>query len=207
MTSDQIVPEGSSQREPAVRMVGIGSSAGGVTALCTLLGALPADFPVPIVIVQHLDPRHETVMAQVLSRKCALSVTLAKENQSVAAGWVYVAPPNHHLLVANRTRLTLSTSDPVHFVRPSADLLFESMAATYGASAIACVLTGTGVDGAMGASVVKARGGTVISQDPDECEFAGMPTAAIRTGAVDHVVGLDEIAGLLVGLVRGRETA
>lgn len=114
---------------------------------------------------------------------------------------MYIAPPNYHLLVEAHGVLSLSSSELVHFVRPSADLLFESVAGAYGPTAIACVLTGTGRDGAMGVSAVKSRGGTVIVQDPDDAEFNGMPVAAVATGAADLVLPLDEIAGVIQSLV------
>ena len=102
--------------------------------------------------------------------------------------------------------MALTHSALVHFVRPSADLLFESVAGAYGPRVIACVLTGTGSDGAMGVSAVKARGGTVLAQDPATAEFRGMPEAAIATGAVDFVLPLDEIAEVVVRLVEAGRT-
>jgi two-component system chemotaxis response regulator CheB len=115
-----------------------------------------------------------------------------------------VAPPNYHLLVGAGGTLTLSSSELVHFVRPSADLLFESVAGAYGAAALACVLTGSGQDGAMGVSAIKTRGGTVIVEDPGSAEFKGMPEAAVATGVVDFVLPLDEIGSVITGLVTGR---
>lgn len=188
-------------------ILAVASSAGGVGALRDLLAALPADFPVPVVVVQHLDPRHETVIAEVLGRHTPLTVKVAEAEESVKRGVVYVAPPDHHLLVDAHGTLTLSHSALVHFVRPSADLLFESVAGAYGPRVIACVLTGTGSDGAMGVSAVKARGGTVLAQDPATAEFRGMPDAAVATGAVDFVLPLDEIAEVIVGLVEAGRTA
>lgn len=182
-------------------IVAIGASAGGVTALGRVLGGLPADFPVPVVVVQHLDPRHETVITDVLSRHAAMPVRLAAEGDHAKPGTIYVAPPNFHLLVTTEGTLTLSSGELVHFVRPSADLLFESVAASYGPAAIACVLTGTGSDGAMGASAIKSRGGTVIAEDPELAEFKGMPRAAVAAGAVDFVLPLDDIAGVIRRLV------
>ena len=187
-------------------VVAIASSAGGVQALQVLLGALAADFPVPVVLVQHLDPRHRTVLAQVLARRCAVAVKLAEAGESVRAGVVYVAPPDRHLLLTGDATVSLTSSELVHFVRPSADLLFESVAGGYGRAAIACVLTGTGRDGAMGAEAVKSRGGTVIVQNPATAEFPGMPSAAVATGAVDYVLELGEIAAMLRALVEvGRQ--
>ncbi len=140
-------------------IVAIASSAGGITALSHVLAGLPPELPVPVLIVQHLDPRHETVIAEVLGRRAKMQVTLAAEGTRAEAGRVYIAPPDRHLLIGADQTLTLSSSPLVHFVRPSADLLFESVAGTHGPRAIACVLTGTGSDGAMGLSAVKSRGG------------------------------------------------
>ena len=191
-------PEGSDAR-PAI--VTVAASAGGITALGTLLGALPVGFPVPVLVVQHLDPRHETVIAHVLGRSAQLPVKLAEAGELARPGTVYVAPPNRHLLVGAAGLMSLSDSELVHFVRPSADLLFESVAGAYGARAIAVVLTGTGKDGSTGVTAVKSRGGTVIAQDPESADFKGMPQAAVGTGVVDFVLPLDEIAGVVRGLV------
>ncbi|MVU78777.1 chemotaxis protein CheB [Nocardia sp. ET3-3] len=187
-------------------IVAIASSAGGITALSKVLGGLPADLPVPVLVVQHLDPRHETILAEVLGRRAKLPVRLAESGEQTEPGVVYIAPPNYHLLVGPEGVLSLSSSELVHFVRPSADLLFESVAGAYGPRAIACVLTGSGSDGSMGVSAVKSRGGTVLVQDPEEAEFKGMPQAAVRTGAVDFVLPLDEIADVIRSLVEVRKS-
>jgi two-component system chemotaxis response regulator CheB len=185
-------------------IVAIAASAGGVTALSKVLAEFPPDFPVPVVIVQHLDPRHRTVIAEVLGRRAQLPVTLAADGDRTEPGHVFIAPPDHHLLLVADGHLALSSSELVHFVRPSADLLFESIAGTYGPRAIACVLTGTGNDGAMGAAAVKSRGGTVIAEDPALAEFKGMPEAVVATGAADYILPLDEIASVIRGLVEVR---
>jgi two-component system chemotaxis response regulator CheB len=118
---------------------------------------------------------------------------------------VYVAPPDRHLLVNPDGTLSLSQSELVHFVRPSADLLFESVAATAKQRAIAVVLTGTGVDGNMGVRAIKKMGGTVIVQNEQTSEFFGMPSAAIQTGCADFILPLDEIPKALLALVvRGK---
>lgn len=182
-------------------MVAVASSAGGIHGLCTLLGTLEADLPVPVLVVQHLDRRHRTVIAEVLGRRTPLDVKLAEDRERTRPGTVYVAPPDRHLLVGPGGRLALTDTELVHFVRPSADLLFESVAGAYGPRAIACVLTGTGRDGAMGVDAVKQRGGTVIVQDPVTAEFKGMPEAAMGTGTVDFVLPLEEIAAVIRGLV------
>jgi two-component system, chemotaxis family, protein-glutamate methylesterase/glutaminase len=116
-------------------------------------------------------------------------------------GTVYIAPPNRHLLVNRDGRLALADSELVHFLRPSADLLFESVAASFCDRAIAVVLSGTGRDAVMGVTAIKSTGGTVIAQDPKSAEFPGMPEEAIATGNVDFVLPLAEIAAALVTLV------
>ncbi|WP_320784795.1 chemotaxis protein CheB [Streptomyces sp. CRN 30] len=187
-------------------VVAIASSAGGIQALSALLGALPPELPVPVLVVQHLDPRHRTVLAEVLDRRTGLHVKLAEAGERVRRGVVYVAPPDRHLLVDAAGVLELTATELVHFVRPSADLLFESVAGAYGTQVIACVLTGSGQDGAMGVRAVKARGGTVIVEDPLTAQFSGMPHSAVDTGAVDFVLPLEEIPAVVRGLVEtGRQ--
>jgi two-component system chemotaxis response regulator CheB len=185
-------------------IVALAASAGGITALSKVLGGLPTDFGVPVVVVQHLDRRHQTVIAEVLGRRSKLPVRLAAEGDWPEPGTIYIAPPDHHLLVSEDGRLTLSSAELVNYVRPSADLLFESVAASYGPRAIACVLTGTGSDGATGASAVKSRGGTVLVEDPELAEFKGMPEAAVNSGAADYILPLDEIPSVICGLAEAR---
>jgi two-component system chemotaxis response regulator CheB len=186
---------------PGFDIVALASSAGGFRALTQVLEPLPEAFPVPIVIVQHLDPRHSSLMAQILSRRTKLGVVEAEQGAIVEPGCVYVAPPGRHLLVNRDHSMSLTETELVHFVRPSADLLFESVAASYGNRAIAVVLTGTGKDGAMGISAIKKMGGTVIAQDKVTSEFFGMPFAAIQTGDVDFVLPLEDISSALISLV------
>ncbi|HUQ74960.1 MAG TPA: chemotaxis protein CheB [Burkholderiales bacterium] len=178
-------------------VVAVAASAGGLNALTHVLGRLPADFPVPLVVVQHLDPRHRSAMAEILGRRTKLRVKQAAEDDRVEPGHVYIAPPAHHLLVNADARLSLTRTELVHFVRPSADLLFESVAASFKERAIAVVLSGSGVDGAMGVRAIKKMGGTVVVQDAQDADFNGMPEAALATGAADFVLALDEIAAAL----------
>ncbi len=182
-------------------VVAIAASAGGLRAISQILGALPATFPAAIVVVQHLDPRHRSLMADILSRRTALHVEEAKEGALLVPGTAYIAPPNRHLLVNPDATLSLSQTELVHFVRPSADLLFESVAASYKDRVIAVVLSGTGSDGSMGVKAIRKMGGTVIVQDEHSAEFYGMPAAAMQTGCVDFVLPLDEIASALATLV------
>jgi two-component system chemotaxis response regulator CheB len=186
---------------PNFDIVALAASAGGLTALIEVLSHLPADFKAAIVIVQHLDPRHPSLMAEILSRRTLLKVVQAKEGDKLTPGTVYIAPPNNHLLVNSDGKASLSQSEMVHFLRPSADLLFESLAGSYKERAIAVVLTGTGSDGAMGVEAIQKMGGTVIAQDDKSAEFPGMPSAAIKTGNVDFILPLAEISSALLTLV------
>jgi two-component system, chemotaxis family, protein-glutamate methylesterase/glutaminase len=186
-------------------VVALAASAGGLTALSRVLTDLPAHFPAALLVVQHLDPHHRSLMADILGRRTALRVKQAAEGDRFLPGTVYVAPPDRHLLVNPDGTLSLSRTELVHFVRPSADLLFESVAATAKQRAIAVVLTGTGVDGNMGVRAIKKMGGTVIVQNEQTSEFFGMPSAAIQTGCADFILPLDEIPKALLALVvRGK---
>ena len=135
--------------------------------------------------------------------RTGLKVKEALHGDKLEAGTVMIAPPNNHLLVNQDGTLTLTQTKLVHFVRPSADLLFESTAAAYRERAIAVVLSGSGSDGAMGVKAIKKMGGTVIVQDQQSSEFGGMPEAARQTGIVDFVLPLQEIAPALQTLVNG----
>jgi two-component system chemotaxis response regulator CheB len=191
----------------AFDLVAIASSAGGLRALTEVLSSLSADFPASIAVVQHLDPRHRSLMADILNRKSRLPIKQAEEGDRVQPGSVFIAPPARHLLVNADGMLSLSRAELVHFVRPSADLLFESVAASFKDRAIAVMLTGTGSDGATGVQAIKKMGGTVIAQDEGTSEFFGMPGAAIQTGAVDFVLPLKEIGPALTKLIGRGEAA
>jgi two-component system chemotaxis response regulator CheB len=182
-------------------IVALAASAGGLNALSVVLSGLPEDFRAVVVVVQHLDPRHRSLMAEILGRRACLPVREAQHGNRVTAGTVYIAPPNRHLLVNPDDTLTLAQTELVHFVRPSADLLFESVAGSFKERAIAVVLTGTGSDGNMGVRAIKKMGGTVIAQDEKSSDYFGMPSAAIQTGSVDFVLPLDDIAAALIALV------
>jgi two-component system, chemotaxis family, protein-glutamate methylesterase/glutaminase len=184
-------------------IVALAASAGGLRALTEVLATLPADFRAALVVVQHLDPRHRSLMAEILGRRTSLRVQEACEGDALQPGIAYIAPPNRHLLVNPDSTLSLSQTELVHFVRPSADLLFESVAASYRERAIAVVLSGTGRDGAMGVRAIKKMGGTVIVQDEKTSEFFGMPDAAQQTGIADFILPLPEIAPALQTLVNG----
>ena len=184
----------------AERVVGLAASAGGLNALIRVLSGLPGNLPAAVVVVQHLEPTHRSMIAPILDRRTELQVTEARDGEWLADGHAYVAPPDRHLLVNANGTLSLTQSELVHFVRPSADLLFESLAASCKQRAIAVVLSGTGIDGSLGITAVKKMGGSVIAQDEASAEFFGMPSAAIETGAVDLVLPLEEVPRAILRL-------
>jgi len=183
--------------------VALAASAGGLAALSEILSNLPADFPAPILVVQHQDPHHRSWLPEILTRRTELRVTQVRGGERLAAGIVFLSLPGRHLLVAADGTLSLSDTDRVRFVRPSADVLFASLAESWGGGAIAVVLTGTGRDGADGVRAIKSRDGTVIVQDEASSEFFGMPNAAIQTGMANQILPLDAIAAALVELTAG----
>jgi two-component system, chemotaxis family, protein-glutamate methylesterase/glutaminase len=186
---------------PGFKVVALAASAGGVEALGAILAALPAAFPAAIVIVQHRTAQEPFHLPEVLSRRTGLRVEQAREGTALRPASVFIAPPDWHLLVNVDGTLSLSHSAKVKFVRPSADRLFESLAASFGERAIAVVLTGAGSDGSGGVPIIKRMGGVVIAQDAATAEVPGMPRSAIATGAVDFIVPLHGVASRLGMLV------
>lgn len=179
------------------RVVVLGVSAGGVRALERVLGALPADFPLPILIVQHMSPSAGSGLALLLDHQCRIRVKEADEEEPMMPGSVYLAPANYHLLVEADGSLSLSDDRPVNFARPSVDVLFESAAAAFGRGVIGVVLTGAGCDGGFGIRSIQEKGGLVVVQDPADAEAATMPEFALSLVAADHVVTLEDLPGLL----------
>lgn len=182
-------------------IVAVAASAGGITALGQVLQQFPDGFPVAVLVVQHLDPRLETRLPEVLSRDTELNVKLAEHGERPRPGTVYLAPPDRHLLLDAGGALALSDAEQRHFVRPSADHLFESAVHAYGARVLACMLTGTGRDGADGIRAIGRAGGTVIVQDPSTARFGGMPQAALDAFPDAVVLPLEEIGAAVRELV------
>jgi len=181
-------------------VVAIGASAGGVAALPAVLSGLAPGFPAAIVIVLHLDPHVRSLLASVLGRACRLPVRQAESGDMLRAGIVYVAPPGAHLTVRGGL-LVLTDAAPVHFARPSVDVLFRSVAAACGTRAVGVILSGAGMDGADGVRAIKGSGGRTVVQDPASAAHRGMPAAACATGCADFTLPLVQIAPLLAGLV------
>jgi two-component system chemotaxis response regulator CheB len=184
-------------------VIAIVASAGGLSAFTKILSDLPSDINAAIIVLQHLDATHLSHLAQILGRRTRLRVKEAADHEPLRTGVVFTAPPGAHLFVNHEGQFALSLTAAVNFVRPAADRLLESLAASLGPKVIAVVLTGTGRDGAVGAQAVKRAGGTVIVQDEATSEFFGMPGAAIRAGLVDQILPLDAIGPALQALISG----
>ncbi len=182
-------------------LVVIAASAGGIQTLRTILAELPADLPAAVLVVQHLEPGRESRLAHVLGAVSSLPVAEAAGGEPLSPGRVWVAPPGRHMVVGAGGCIELSDAPPVRFSRPSADPLFASVAEWCGEHAVAVVLTGMDSDGSLGVRAVKARGGTVIVQDPATALAASMPLNAIATGTADEVVRLEHIAAHIVQAV------
>jgi two-component system chemotaxis response regulator CheB len=182
-------------------LVVIAASAGGVQALGQLLSALPADFPVPIAVVQHRTTRQPHLLAKVLSRHTPLLVKLAEHSEAMQPGIVYLAPADLHLTVGADRCLALIDGHKIRHVLSSANPLFSSAAKAFGSRVIAVVLTGMDRDGTDGVQTVKRCGGIVIAQDEATSQRFAMPHSAIETGCVDHILPLEEVAPTLVRLV------
>jgi two-component system chemotaxis response regulator CheB len=180
----------------------IGVSTGGVSALKYLLGKLPADFPIAVLIVSHIAPDSDDGMALLLNSLCSIRVKEADEQEIITFGTVYLAPANYHLLVERGGSLALSIDPPVNFARPSVDVLFESAANVYGSELIGVILTGAGADGSKGLLKIKNCGGVAIVQNPTDAEMASMPQSALQLLQADYVVQLKELPDILMRLVQ-----
>ena len=178
----------------------IGISAGGMGTLKALLGALPKDFPLPILIAQHLSPDSGDAMALFLDQLCAIHVKEADEGERPTGGRVYLAPANYHLMVEPDGRLGLSADPPVNFSRPSVDVLFETAAQAFGERLIGVVLTGTGMDGSRGLRRIKDKGGVAVVQDPEDAAADAMPRHAMAAVHPDYLVTLSTLPQLFINL-------
>jgi two-component system chemotaxis response regulator CheB len=189
------------------RIIALVCSAGGLTALISVLDKLPLDFPAAVIVLQHHSVDHASFLASILGDHCALPVQPATDGQRLEPASVVVVPAGHHALVtADHEIVLIEAGDPPPY-RPSADLLLTSLAVAAGTRSIAVILSGSGHDGAAGAAVVHRLGGTVIASDEASSTFFDMPHAAIRAdGVVDATVPLERIGPLLVSIVAERPT-
>ncbi len=187
----------------AAELVAIGASTGGPAALNTILSAIPANFPTPILIVQHISAGFTSGLVSWLGRACALPVCTAQADERIRPGVVYVAPDDRHLTVSATGRLCLDAGALVNHVRPSVNVLFDSVARVMGPAAVGVLLTGMGEDGARGLRAIRQRGGVTIAQDEATSVVYGMPKAAAEMEACSTILPLDQIAAYLTRIVAG----
>src|SRR5687768_10354604 len=181
------------------RVVVIGTSSGGIEALRTIIGALPRDFDAAIAIVMHTAPQSPGVLPDIIRRAGPLDAPAVRSGESLRRGAIYVAPPDHHLLIEpGRIRLTRGPKE--NRFRPAIDPLFRTAAQVYGPAAIGVILTGNLDDGVAGLWAIKKLGGTAVVQDPADAMFPAMPQNALRHVQVDHCVALADVAPLLARL-------
>ena len=200
MSAPAPITTASARWQDGIAAIAIGGSAGGVEALNTLLPALRATLPMPVFVVLHLPRDCPSLLPQIFQHLCALRTIEAEDSEPIAPGTIYFAPPDYHLLVDRGPRIALSVYEPVHFSRPSIDVLFESAADLYGPRLLGIVLTGASEDGAHGLAAIGRAGGVTIVQQPDSAAADTLPRAALLRGPVDHVMRLEDIALCLATL-------
>jgi two-component system chemotaxis response regulator CheB len=187
-------------------IVVVGASAGGVEALSAFARALPPDFAVPVLVVLHVPATGTSVLPDILSRAGALPARHPVDGERLRGGYIYVAPPNCHLLIADGA-VELSRGPRENGHRPAIDPLFRSAAAAYDGRTAGVVLSGTLDDGAAGLFVIKAHGGATLVQDPEEALYTSMPANAIRYVAPDYVLRMTELVDVLVRLTANSHTS
>lgn len=188
-----------------LRLVTIAASAGGIPALRRVLSSLPADYPAAVAIVQHRAAHKPDLLAGVLSRSSRLPVQEVISDALMKLGQVYLAPADRHLVIESNGGFGTTDGRKIHHLRSSANPLFQSAARVLGPGVVAVVLTGGDSDASDGVQSVKAAGGTVIVQDEATSQCFSMPASAIRTGAVDYILPIQEIGPMLVKLAADQE--
>ena len=176
-----------------IEAIVIGVSAGGFKTLEKLILGLKEDLRVPIVVVQHIGASSENYIVTYLNEKSGLTIKEVEEKEAVLGGTVYFAPSNYHVLIERNRTFSLTVGEKVCFARPSIDVLFESAAEAYPDQLLGIILTGANSDGTNGCRDIKACGGVVIVQDPDEAEFKEMPLSVINRDYQDAVLTIDEM--------------
>jgi len=183
-------------------LVVIGGSSGGLEVMLVLLKRLPPTYLLPTLLVLHQRANRVSGLSQMLAAHTHLRVLEPDDKQRIEAGTLYVAPPNYHLLVEKEKILSLSSDIPINYCRPAIDATLETAADAYGPRLAACILSGANQDGARGAAYVKAKGGQVYVQDPNEAMVAVMPEATMRKAQVDGVLTGKRLADQLATLTR-----
>jgi two-component system CheB/CheR fusion protein len=182
---------------PDFPIVGIGASAGGLEALELFFSNVPPDTRMAFVIIQHLSPRHKSIMADILMKYTPMKVLPIKDNQEIKSNTVYLNPADKNVIILNR-RLHLTEPTQTHGVNLPIDCFFRSLSEDQGEKAICIILSGTATDGTLGLKAVKGEGGMAMVQDPDSAKYAGMPSSAIATGLVDFILPVEKIPAELV---------
>jgi two-component system chemotaxis response regulator CheB len=175
----------------------IGVSAGGLKALNEIFSSLKKDFQIPIIVTQHLSPKENSSLAEILNFKSKIKVIEADENMKIMLNHIYIGPADNHLLINSNGCFSLSKETKVNYSRPSIDVMFKSASLAYGKKLIGILLTGANEDGAEGIKEINNNGGLTIAQDPATAEYNYMPASAIETGMVDRVLNLKEIIEFL----------
>ncbi len=183
-----------------IEAVVIGASAGGVDALMVLLAGLPAGWRLPLVTVLHLPEQHESRLAEVFRNRLALRVSEAQDKDRIAPATLYFAPPGYHLSIERDRSFSLSCEPPLHWSRPSIDVLMKSAADAYGPALAGMLLTGANDDGAEGLAYIHRAGGLTAVQDPEEAQAPTMPRAALLRHRPDRILPLRELRELLLQL-------
>lgn len=181
-------------------IVCIGCSKGGISTLPHILTPLPADYALPIVIIQHLKEGTGELLVQLLDQQCDLNVVEAQQLDTLEKGSVYTAPADYHLYIDREKRFSLSVDDKVAYSRPSIDVFFDSAAHAFHSNVIAILLTGANRDGTEGMMTVKRFGGVTIAQKPESADAGEMPRAAIAKGVVDYIMTPEEISYFLLNI-------
>lgn len=180
----------------------IGTSAGGFHALSVLLADIPPWYPLSIIVVQHRaktgNSSQADLLEQLLQTKCRIKIKQADEKEKIRAGIVYTAPADYHLLIEMDKTFSLSLDQPVHFSRPSIDVLFETASIAYGNKLVGIILTGANNDGSAGVRAIARKGGLTISQNPGEAEFPAMVKASIETKMIKHIWSLATIRDFIL---------
>jgi two-component system chemotaxis response regulator CheB len=183
-----------------LRLIVVGASAGGVEAMKRLASLLPGDLPAAVLLVIHFPTSAASRLPVILERSGPLPATHAIDGEPLRAGHIFVAPPDHHLLV-RRGHVLLLRGPKENGVRPAVDPLFRSAARAYGPAVVGVLLSGTLDDGSMGFLSIREHGGRTVVQDPEEAGYPGMPLSALEQDAADHVCRLSDMAPLLTRLV------
>ncbi len=189
--------------EDSFEIVAIGSSTGGPPVIRTILSQMPKEFPLPILVVQHMSAGFLQGFADWLDQSSALAVSLARDGEKLSGARVYIAPDGCQMKVEKGGRIALTHDDPENGLRPSVSFLFRSIEANYGKRAVAGLLTGMGKDGAAELSLLKEKGAVTFVQDKESAVVYGMAGEAVRLDAANYILSPEHIASFLAGMAKG----